>query len=214
MRHLTPTLSAFATGRTIAPLWVSPSGRAFYPIAGGAPDDPPADPPADPPKPNDPPADPPSDPGKTFTQADVERIIAGRLSKYADYDEVKQQLTELQQANQTESEKALSEARKEGRKEGLLEGGKTLALEVFNGAAGRRNDEYDTAPALALIDLGKFVKDDGTVDREGITKAVEQLVPEKQQAPPGYGGGPRKTDKPEPSPGLGRLRAAYGSTSK
>lgn len=35
----TPTLAAFITGEAIAPLWVSPSGRAFYPIAGGAPDD-------------------------------------------------------------------------------------------------------------------------------------------------------------------------------
>lgn len=34
----TPTLSAFATGLTVAPLWVAPNGRAFYPIAGGAPD--------------------------------------------------------------------------------------------------------------------------------------------------------------------------------
>jgi hypothetical protein len=150
--------------------------------------------------------------GKTFTEADVERIIAGRLSKYADYDAVKQQLADLQQANQTESEKAISEAKKEGRKEALIEGGKTLALEVFNGAAVRRNDEYDTAPALALIDLGKFVKDDGSVDRDAITAAVEQLVPEKQQNPPGYGGGARKTDKPEPSPGLGRLRAAYSNS--
>lgn len=35
----TPTLAAFIAGEAIAPLWVSPSGRAFYPIAGGAPDD-------------------------------------------------------------------------------------------------------------------------------------------------------------------------------
>lgn len=38
-RNLTPALAAFAAGRTIAPLWVAPNGRAFYPIAGGAPDD-------------------------------------------------------------------------------------------------------------------------------------------------------------------------------
>lgn len=35
------------------------------------------------------------DDGKTFTQADVDRIIAGRLSKYSDYDALRQQVTEL-----------------------------------------------------------------------------------------------------------------------
>lgn len=35
------------------------------------------------------------DEGKTFTQADVERIIAGRFAKYSDYDQIKQQVAEL-----------------------------------------------------------------------------------------------------------------------
>lgn len=47
---------------------------------------------ANPPKPA---GDKPADDGKTFTQADVDRIIAGRLSKYSDYDQIKQQVTEL-----------------------------------------------------------------------------------------------------------------------
>lgn len=155
--------------------------------------------------------------GKTFTEADVERIIAGRLSKFGDYDQIKQQLTELQQANQSESEKALNAAKDEGRKEALIEAGSAVALEVFNGAAGRRNADYDTAPALSLIDLKKFVKDDGSVDRDAIKTAVEQLVPEKveQKVAPTFGGGARKSDsKPEATPGIGRLRAAYSDTAK
>lgn len=36
-----------------------------------------------------------ADEGKTFTQADVDRIIAGRLSKYSDYDQLRQQVSEL-----------------------------------------------------------------------------------------------------------------------
>lgn len=177
-----------------------------------APDPAPSDPPADP-KPND---DPPADPGKTFTQADVDRIIAGRLSKYADYDQVKQQLTELQQANQTEQEKAVDVAREEGRKEARVESGKQLALEVFNTAAARRNAEYDAGPALELLDLARFVKEDGTLDRDAITAAVERIVPEKQDpAPPSFGGGPRKqADRPDPGPGLPRLRNAYAQSSK
>lgn len=156
------------------------------------------------------------DEGKTFTQADVDRIIAGRLSKYADYDAVKGQLAELQAANQTESEKAINAAKEEGRAEVRIESGKAIALEVFNGAAARRNAEYDTKPALELLDLGKFVKEDGTVDRDAVTKAVEQIVPEKEgpRRPPTFGGGARKTsDKAEVAPGRPRLRAAYENSS-
>ena len=157
-----------------------------------------------------------ADTGKTFSQADVERIIAGRLSKFADYDDIKKQLADIEAANQTEQEKAVNAAKDEGRKEARLEAGKAIALEVFNGAAGRRNAEYDTAPALELLDLGKFVKDDGSVDRDAIGKAVEQIVPEKEgpKRPPTFGGGARKTtDKAEVAPGRARLRAAYENNS-
>lgn len=157
----------------------------------------------------------PAEEGKTFTQADVDRIIAGRLQKYADYDDLKTQLAELQQANQTEQEKAVNGAREEGRKEALLEAGKSLALEVFNGAAARRNADYDTAPALELLDLGRFVKEDGALDRDAIADAVERIVPEKEPAKPApsFGGGARKTaGKPDPGPGVARLRAAYAET--
>lgn len=157
-----------------------------------------------------------ADDGKTFTQADVERIIAGRLSKFSDYDAIKTQLGELQQASQTESEKALNAAKDEGRAEVRKDAGKQVALEAFNGLAGRRNPDYDTAPALDLIDLGKFVQDDGSLDRDALKAAVEQIVPEKEsKVAPGFGGGARKAnDKPEATPGMGRLRAAYADTSK
>lgn len=159
-----------------------------------------------------------ADEGKTFTQADVDRIIAGRLSKFADYDEIKAKLAEVEQANQTESEKAINAAKDEGRREARMEAAQEVALEAFNSAAGRRNPEYDTAPALELLSLSKFVKDDGSVDREAIKTAVERLVPEKEERKPArtFGGGARKTGdtKPEATPGIGRLRSAYAETSK
>ena len=157
------------------------------------------------------------DEGKTFTQADLDRILAGRLSKFADYDVVKQQLAEVQAANQSESEKALNAAKDEGRAEVRKEAGKQVALEAFNGLAGRRNPDYDTAPALNLIDLGKFVKDDGSLDRDALKSAVEQIVPEvtPTKPAPSFGGGARKTaDKPDATPGIGRLRSAYADTTK
>lgn len=158
-----------------------------------------------------------ADDGKTFTQADVDRIIAGRLAKFGDYDAVKAELDQIKTANQSESEKALNAAKDEGRKEARMEAAEEVALEVFNSAAGRRNPDYDTAGALELISLRKFVKDDGKVDREAITKAVERLVPEKEERKPApsFGGGARKSDtKPEVSPGLGRMRAAYSESNK
>lgn len=153
---------------------------------------------------------------KTFTQADVDRIIAGRLAKFSDYDTVKQQLSEIQAANQTESERAVEAAKDEGRKAAASEFGKRLALAEFNNLAGRRNPDYDAAPALELIDLGRFVKDDGDLDADAIKAAVDRIVPERQdpKPAPSFGGGPRRSDRPEPSPGLGRLRNAYESSAK
>jgi len=46
------------TGKALEPIWISPTGRVFWPIMGGDDTVPPAGPPADPP-PSDPPADPP-----------------------------------------------------------------------------------------------------------------------------------------------------------
>lgn len=158
-----------------------------------------------------------SDEGKTFTQAELDRIIAGRLAKFGDYDAIKGELDKIKAANQSESEKALNAAKDEGRKEARLEAGEQVALEVFNGAAGRRNPDYDPAPALELIDLRKFVKDDGTVDRDAVKSAVERIVPEKEERKPApsFGGGARKSDsKPEATPGIGRLRSAYADTAK
>lgn len=64
-----------------------------------------------------PPADDKGDEGKTFTQADLDRIVAERLtrekSKYADYDELKakaSKLDEQEAANKSDIEKATAAA--------------------------------------------------------------------------------------------------------
>lgn len=65
------------------------------------------------PDPETPTPNPPKgDEGKTFTQADIDRIVADRLarerSKYADYDELKAKaakLDELEAANKSEADK-------------------------------------------------------------------------------------------------------------
>lgn len=162
------------------------------------------------------PANEPGEQGKTFTQADVDRIIAGRLAKFGDYDQIRQELADLREQNQTEHEKAVAEAREDGRSGALAEAANELALEVFRGAAATRNADYDVQPALDLIDPAKFVQN-GKVDRAAIKAAVEQLVPEKkeEQPAPYFGGGARKsTSQTDPGPGLPRLRSAYAQPSK
>ncbi len=84
------------------------------PIIRGAEDDPPGDPPSDPP------TDPPADPPKTFSQADVDRIVSERLARdrreRPSDDEVAQlrdkatKYDELEAANATELEKAQQRA--------------------------------------------------------------------------------------------------------
>src|SRR5215470_14375105 len=96
-----------------------------------------------------PPADPPAD--KTFTQADVDRIVADRLGrergKYADYDDLKtkaSQFDELAEKNRTEAEKAVTAARKEGRDEVTAAfNDRLLKADVRAAAAGKLSDPAD-----------------------------------------------------------------------
>jgi hypothetical protein len=146
-----------------------------------------------------PPADPPkADEGKTFTQADVDRIIAGRLSKFADYDEVKTKLSKIEDANATETEKAIKAAREEARKEALVEATPRLVRSEFKAAAVGRMTGDALNEFLEDLDLSKYIKDDGEVDTDRIAKKIDALAPAKTDEPPktapSFGGGPRKSE--------------------
>jgi hypothetical protein len=132
-----------------------------------------------------PPADPPkADEGKTFTQADVDRIIAGRLSKFADYDEVKTKLSKIEDANATETEKAIKAAREEARKEALVEATPRLVRSEFKAAAVGRMTGDALTEFLEDLDLSKYVKDDGEVDTDRIAKKIDALAPAKSGRAP------------------------------
>ena len=93
-----------------------------------------------------------------------------------------------------------------------------VRAEVKAQATGRLADPAD---ATAFLDLTKFdVTDDGDVDEQAITKAIDDLLERKPHLAAqggdrwqgGSDGGPRKDPpKPEPKPGLDRLRHAYQS---
>lgn len=171
------------------------------------------------------------DAGKTFTQADVDRIIAQRLQRataeYSDYAELKEkasQLDELQAQNASDHEKALAAARKEVRDEVT---GKTRA-QLVNAearalaAAAKFRDPGDVIAQLGAKLADVAVDDDGLVDGVAVKELVEALAKDKpylvetgddgkHQVP---GAGARGGDQVVTSPGIGTLRAAYAETSK
>lgn len=128
---------------------------------------------------------------KTF-DADYVANLRKEAAKYRT--EAKAAAAELEQhrkASMTEAEKAVAEAEARGRTAAAVDFGKRLARAEFDAQAGRRNPEYDTAGALELLDLSRFVKDDGDLDSKAIKAAVERLVPAPNNAPPSYDGGSR-----------------------
>jgi hypothetical protein len=165
------------------------------------------------PEENKPADDKPSDEGKTFTQAEVDRIIAGRFQKFADYDDIKKELGTLRDATATEQEKAVKAAREEARQEALTEIAPRLVRAEFKAAAKGRMEPSALDSLLEDLDLTKFLTDKGEVDVERIEKKVTALAPEPGANKPPLRGGPRKTEKPETKPGLDRLRSAYADSA-
>ena len=127
---------------------------------------------------------------KTF-DADYVANLRKEAARYRT--EAKAAAAELEQhrkASMTEAEKAVAEAEARGRTAAAIDFGKRLARAEFDAQAGRRNPEYDTAGALDLLDLSRFVKDDGDLDSKAIKAAVERLVPAPNTTP-SYDGGTR-----------------------
>ncbi len=129
-------------------------------------------------------APPPGDDGsKTFTQADVDRMIKSRADrvaaeKYGDYNDLKasaEKLAKIEAANASETEKAVKAARDEGRNEVLSAANQRLVnaeARALAAAARARNPVV----AVRSLDLsGVKVADDGTVDAAAIKAMLEDL---------------------------------------
>ena len=114
-------------------------------------------------------------PEKTFTQADLDRIIAGRLAKYSDYDQLKSKAEEAAQAAMSDAEKAVAAARAETRAEVEAEFSGALRLTEARSVAtslGFRDPE-DVA---RYVDLDSIPVKDGVVDAAAITEAAKAVV--------------------------------------
>jgi hypothetical protein len=177
------------------------------------------------PSPTDPNPQPEPEPksDKTFTQAELNDIIADRLDrqakKYADYDELKTKLTALEQAEEDRKKAQMSEQeRLQAERDEALRKASDIEASVsakvtaanqrlisaeFRTLAREANVPSDRiAAALKLADLtGVNVDDEGNVS--GVKEAVEALIAENpylaEKTQPkqigGAGGGGDPADK-------------------
>lgn len=171
-----------------------------------------------PPEPTPPtPAEPPAD--KTFTQADLDRIVADRLARqkaqFGDYDALKAKAAEFDQMaeqNRTEAEKAVAAARKEGFTEAQQRANDRYLKAKVHALAAK--DFADPADAVRLADLSKYQPDEnGEFDEAAIMADLAETLQAKPYLAaqsPGFqgsgGGGPRGA-RPGTGPTLPQLIA-------
>lgn len=93
------------------------------------------------------------------------------------------ELDKLRDATATEQEKAIAQARMEASTEAAKSFGSRLAEAQFRVAAAGRLDGDQLEGLLEVVDLGRFVDDNGDPDIEAITSAVSRVAP---KAPDGY----------------------------
>ncbi|MCC5580591.1 hypothetical protein IMZ11_33735 [Microtetraspora sp. AC03309] len=131
---------------------------------------------------------------KTFTQADLDRVVAERLAreraKYADYNDLKTKASAFDKAQadqQSENEKAIAKAREETRTEVLTEVRRERLLDKIEVlAAGKFADPEDARLRLASR-VDEFITD-GQVDVKAIEGALAALLKDK----PHLAGGGRR----------------------
>lgn len=209
--HTTPALAAFALGEPVRPIGFLPNGRPVFPIAGGAPDDPPADPPEGV-TPEE--WDALGDPGK--------RAIVRERARADDAERRAQAATARPTPPKPRDPEPLKPAAPAGGQQGdqpdvaaLIQQAVAEAVKPFQEAEEQRQVQakaeaagrvlveaakphlLDPTDALAHIDLTPLLGADGTVSTADAAKAVEQLKADKphlakstvRTAPPGIGGG-------------------------
>jgi hypothetical protein len=119
---------------------------------------------------------------KTFTQADLDRIVADRVarekSKYADYGDLKKKAA----AAMTDQERLVSEAEQRGRSAALKSSGERLAKAEFKALAAGQVAGDAVDGFLEYADLQRFVDDNGEPDTKAIEAAVKRLA--SAAAPP------------------------------
>lgn len=151
----------------------------------------------------------PAEEAKTFDAEYVEKLRKENAKWRTDAKTATSELEKVRQSSMTETEKAAAEAESRGRAAATADFGKRLATSQFDALASKRNPTFDTSEMLGLIDLSRFVGDDGEPDEKAIAAAVEKLVPAAEGGVPNFDGGPRATP-PAPAGMNGLIRKATG----
>ncbi len=141
------------------------------------------------------PDQPPQDPGKPDTggpdlTAEVEKwkaLARKHEDRAKELAPAAKRLAELEQASQSETERAVSKARQEAdqvaRSEERGKWAQRLAAAQFVALAARRNSEFDAQAILDDLNLARYVGDDGEPDEKALGGVVERLVPSAAQNP-------------------------------
>jgi hypothetical protein len=112
---------------------------------------------------------------RRFTQADIDRVVADRVSreraKYADYGDLKKKAA----AAMTEQERAVAEAEQRGAQTATSKAAGRLARAEFRAAAAGRIDKEALDAYLEDADVSKFVGDDGEPDLKAIEARIKRL---------------------------------------
>ena len=167
-------------------VWRFPNGRTVPVVSGGdgpvdePADEPPADePPADEPPAGEPPADeppadePPADGGKGSKEAVLADLARERKARQA----AEARLAELEEANKTESEKALDQARRDGESEADKRWRERYGrAAVRAAAAGKFADVEDAVSGIA--DDVPFT-DEGDIDDKALVAKLDDLLERK-----------------------------------
>lgn len=238
----TPALAAFAAGRTIQPVGYV-AGRPVYPIAGGAPDDPPADPaPTDPPA-DDPPADPPPEPKQqepkkgdvdyfprdtpradmTATERLAYDAFHGRKHEQRSKDwavaagvKTPEELATIVREHAELKQASLTDGERalsEAETKGRREASLGLAPQLFDMAL-RHVDEDRRKVLIDTIDMSRVLTDNGGIDTDKVSTIAETL------APADTGPGDRGHDygagprRHQTASGVAAGRASYTSSRK
>jgi hypothetical protein len=118
-----------------------------------------------------------------------------------------QELAQIREAQQTDTEKAVAEAEKRGRSEAAKQYGEELVKAKFEAAAAGRVPNI--AELVEDLNLSKFLGADGKPDAEAITAAVSRFAPTAPTTPP-----PPEPPTPQPDPGQGARPPAPATNFK
>jgi hypothetical protein len=120
------------------------------------------------------------------------RKLEDRMKGFADYDQVKQQLGQLQQMTQTEWQRAVLDAENRGRQSAMQQAGGQMVAVAFQGAAQTRMTPDQIQAQLNVLDANRFVHN-GQVDIASIQAYVDTIAPSRSNGmvpllPPGQFG--------------------------